>query len=148
MMCPTFIFQRLLVHAFLNRNSASNGHADHRVVAGTERALPRGGIPKKKPSPNLYLIRFKRVFVCAFVDTMWTNLFLSTSIIPYLYSYVNAYHQMKHQERERIERSTRPALICSYYKPSNCFFFASNSSWVITPLSSNSLNFFSSSALL
>ncbi|KOS27517.1 hypothetical protein ADK17_15210 [Bacillus anthracis] len=29
---------------------------------------------------------------------------------------------------------------------SNCFFFALNSSSVITPISSNSLNFFSSSA--
>ena len=36
--------------------------------------------------------------------------------------------------------------ICSYYRSSNCFFFASNSSWVITPLSSKSLYFLSLSA--
>ena len=35
-----------------------------------------------------------------------------------------------------------------YYKPNNCFFFVSNSSCVITPLSSKSLYFFNSSALL
>ena len=40
--------------------------------------------------------------------------------------------------------------ICSYYRPSSCFFFASNSSWVITPLSSSSLYFliWSASSLL
>ena len=38
--------------------------------------------------------------------------------------------------------------LLKYYIFSNCFFLASNSSWEITPVSSSSLYFFSSSALL
>ena len=51
--------------------------------------------------------------------------------------------------RTDIKRSRTRALlqVILNYSPSNCFFFASNSSCVITPLSSNSLKFFNSSAV-
>lgn len=35
----------------------------------------------------------------------------------------------------------------NFYKPNNCFFFVSNSSWVIAPISNNSSYFFNASAL-
>ena len=38
-----------------------------------------------------------------------------------------------------------PRAVNDYYKPSNCFFFVSNSSWVIIPMSSSSLYFLISS---
>ena len=58
------------------------------------------------------------------------------------------FQKKKRTKAHRFLRSVRFLCVklCSYYRPSNCFFFASNSSWVIISRSSSSLNFFSSSA--
>ena len=50
------------------------------------------------------------------------------------------------QQENRSVAFCNAPLLCTNYRPSNCFFFASNSSCEITPMSSSSLNFLSSSA--
>ena len=43
-----------LLACFFDRNRNSNSHTNHGVVTCAERALHARGIPKKKPSPNLF----------------------------------------------------------------------------------------------
>ena len=43
--------------------------------------------------------------------------------------------------RDFMQGLKTPAYFLCFYSPSNCFFLASNSSWVITPLSRSSLYF-------
>ena len=79
---------------------------------------------------------------------MWTRFSVHAYVIPSLHPFVNGYHPIKIQKRGKelaglTSRSLRHVIDQS---PSNCFFFASNSSWVIIPLSRSSLYFFSSSA--
>ena len=83
------------------------------------------GITKKKPSPNLFFVSFKRVFVCAFVDTMWTRFFVHAYMIPYDCFFVNGNHQIKIQILNKQTKVLTKSFSLIFHKVSHIYFYDS-----------------------